>query len=139
MRLRIATLLAAGVFAVSAGAVPAAATAAEPKGGCTAGVVCSETTNEMSRLVYAAKHWCDSGSHHGPCAPLSRERTRMYLHKGQTTPSFEDWDAFHVPAHCTFTVKRHWYSDTTAIKGGAVGKWVQVHDDEHYYIEKAAC
>ncbi|WP_261952867.1 hypothetical protein [Streptomyces nigrescens] len=114
------------------GALPASAGTVTPRGGCTAGL-CSETTNETSHPVTVAKDWCASA--HGPCHGTPRRTLR----KNQTTPHGQDWDVFYVNAHCTYRGQRHSWGISFTERGGSHGKWVQVHNDQHYYIKQVTC
>ena len=113
-------------------AAPAGASTAQPAGGCTLGL-CSETTNQTHNQVGTAKDWCSGNN--GPCSGTAYG----VLNYNQTTPSGQDWDAFFVAADCTYSGIKHSYGDSFSITAGANGKWVQVHNDEHYYIKKITC
>jgi hypothetical protein len=137
MRLRttLITTVGGGLLAMGTllgGALPASAGSVTPNGGCRVGL-CSQTTNETSHPVTVAKDWCAAA--HGPCHGTPR-RT---LHKNRTTPHGQDWDAFYVNAHCTYRGQRHSWGISFTERGGSHGKWVQVHNDQHYYIKKVTC
>ncbi|MFI2190046.1 hypothetical protein [Streptomyces sioyaensis] len=137
MRLRITFAAAVGGTVLAGGtllgsAVPASARTVAPMGGCTAGL-CSVTTNETSHPVGVAKSWCDA--RRGPCKGTPRKT----LHKNGTTPHGQDWDAFYVNAHCTYRGQKHAAGGGFTERGGSHGKWVQVHNYEHYYIKRVSC
>ena len=134
MKRIIATLAAGSALALGAGVLVAAPASA---GGCT-GPFCSETTNETSHLVGTAKDWCDGN--HGPCPDHgSYHNSYGILHKNQTTPSGQDWDTFFVSPGCTYSGIKHAAGGKFTESGGADGKWVQVHNYEHYYIKNVTC
>ena len=130
---RMIRRLAAGTaLAFAAGATVVAAAPAASAGGCT-GPLCSETTNETSHIVGTAKDWCDGN--HGPCNGTAYG----LLHKNETTPGGQDWDTFFVSQGCTYSGIKHSWGIGFSESGGSNGKWVQVYNDEHYYIKKVTC
>ncbi|MEE4418722.1 hypothetical protein [Streptomyces bugieae] len=48
-------------------------------------------------------------------------------------------DVFYVNAHCTYRGQRHSWGISFTERGGSHGKWVQVHNDQHYYIKQVTC
>jgi hypothetical protein len=117
--------------AAQAAPAPERPGAVQPRGGCT-GPLCSVITNETSQTVGTAKDWCDRQN--GPCPNTQYG----LLHKNETTPK-GDWDTFFVAFNCTYSGEKHAWGGKFSVNGGRDGKWVQVHNDEHYYIKKITC
>jgi hypothetical protein len=136
---RVAVRLLAGCAVVAAlvattvvGAGTAFPATASTEGGCLLGV-CSETTNLTDQPVGTALDWCARGS--GPCPDTGYG----VLSTGRTTPAGQDWDTFFVAASCTYSGLRHPWGDPFRVDGGDDGVWVQVHDDEHYFVQSITC
>jgi hypothetical protein len=83
---------------------------------CTAGVLCSATTNLSAFRVLVARNW-DCG---GPCAS-----PQMWLSPAASTPVLEDWDGFRIDSGWCYSY---------VISPGGIPvrqygeKWVQVHN-----------
>ena len=99
---------------------------------CTA-PLCSQITNETPQKVGTAHDWCTPKN--GPCSGTQYG----ILTFNQSTPSKQDWDTFFVAPDCTYSGIKHSWGISFSAKGGSSGKWVQVHNDEHYYIKTVSC
>jgi len=105
-------------------------------------LLCSGTTNDSDLQIIAAKNWCDHpngpGSPGGPCNDL----IDTFLHRGDSTPPHEDWDAFFVPSGCSVSGNYDYLivlNSNFFVNGGDDGQWIHVHNDEHYFIEEGHC
>jgi hypothetical protein len=97
--------------------------------------LCSQITNETPQKIGVAMNWCTPKN--GPCT--NNDQNYDVLGRNDSTPSGEDWDTFFVPSDCTYSGIKHSWGINFSASGGSAGKWVRVHNDEHYYIKRVSC